>query len=489
MRPILHEIKVMISFRVFTNFHRKVNQVGVEFFIMVRILPFRGLCYNLESVGDLSDVTAPPYDVISPDDQMRLMGRHPANIVRLILNPKSPEDTPVNNVYTRAAGYLHKWQESGILTPEAAPAFYTYTQTWEGVERKGLIGLLKLESFESGKVLPHERTLGGPKQDRLQLMKATLANLSQIFMIYADPERRIETRIYDANPTGWREATDPDQVLHRIKPLTDPSQVQTIQQLFEDQVLLIADGHHRYETALIYQQQVRDLLKAEAGIDPPDGALLSDYVMVFLTNMDDPGLKVFPTHRVLYRWPDSWSRERFETELFQKMETVGVDEDWHYWGQADAPPIPLKWRDEAALQSLPQELRELDVARLDSGVFQGMFGQTADQLKADGILGFCRDEDEVKQLMATGKAVAVFYVKAPPVSLVRQVSEAGHRMPQKSTYFYPKLLSGLALYSYAPFDQTHDQTHDHALSGVVPDALPLAPGLFKEQQEYHARTY
>lgn len=452
---------------------------------MVNVLPFRGFTYSPQAVQDLSAVTAPPYDVINEADQARLLAEHPANVVRLILNPKTPHDTESDNVYTRAAHYFQEWQHQGTLIPEAEPAFYAYTQSWDGIERKGLIGLLRLETFESGQVLPHERTLGGPKQDRLQLMNATMANLSQIFMIYSDPQRRIEEQVFSTlEENAWRPAVDQDGIVHRISAIRTPALVNEIRQLFEEQVLLIADGHHRYETALIFKQEVRQQFKAQHGYEPPEGALLSDYVMVFLTNMDDPGLKVFPTHRVLYRWPEGWSQERFETALFQKSQTVQEGEDWLYWASSNHPPVPMRWTDESALSSLAPELKELDVARLDAGVFNGIFGQTADALKTQGVLGFYRDEEELKAHMDAGRAVATFYVKAPPVPLIRQVSQSGLRMPQKSTYFYPKILSGLVLYAYTPFSAEKG----HALSGVVQDAQPLEPGFFGKQG-YVARVY
>ncbi|MBY0404497.1 MAG: DUF1015 domain-containing protein, partial [Cyanobacteria bacterium] len=269
---------------------------------MVQILPFRGLRYQLDQVESLENVTAPPYDVISSQDQQKLYDKHPANVVRLILNQKSEQDSDTNNVYTRSKAFWEQWLQDGTLALENKPCVYAYSQEWQGIERKGMIGLLQLEPLNVGKVLPHEFTLGGPKKDRLELMKSTLANLSQIFMIYSDPERALETLTepYFQNKSNLIEAIDKDKVKHRLIPIPDPAIHQQVQALFEDKSLLIADGHHRYETALILQQEIRHKCYKDKGIEePPVGSLLCDYLMVFLTNMDDPGLKVYPTHRVL----------------------------------------------------------------------------------------------------------------------------------------------------------------------------------------------
>lgn len=444
----------------------------------LQILPFRGLCYDLEKAqGSLAQLTAPPYDVINPSQQAAFYQQHPANVIRLILNQPTDQDNETQNVYTRAAGFFSTWQKDGILAPTPAPALYAYTQTWEGIERRGLIGLLKLESFESGKVLPHEHTLGGPKVDRLNLMQATLANLSQIFMIYADPDCLLE-RYLDNQPTdaAWLEATDADGVVHRYRPITDPAQLTPLQEMFAGQTLLIADGHHRYETALTFKALARKTLFTDRGLpEPPEGALTSDYVMVFLTNMEDPGLRVFPTHRVLYRWPEGWTKERFEAELMQRMAPApAAPGDWAYWPAGAPAAQPLQLKDRSLLNSLPEPLQGLDVAQLEAVVFQGLFGQSAEALKANGTLGFYRNEPEVEAMLQNGQAVAAFWMQAPPVATVRTISEAGLRMPQKSTYFYPKLLSGLVFHAYAPFPGADG----HSLSGVREDAMALPQQLF-----------
>lgn len=450
---------------------------------MVDILPFRGLRYNLPKLAQegasLDSVATPPYDVINDAQQAAFYAKHPANFVRVDLNKKTVEDTEHNNPYTRAAQCIQQWETEETLIPEAEPAIYAYSQSWqeagETIARKGLIALLKLETFESGKVLPHEYTLKGPKQDRIQLMRSTLCNLSQVFMIYSDPQRTMESLLYSqSNPEDWASATDADGVIHQFKPVTDAAVIEKLQALFKQKALLIADGHHRYETALAYQQEVREQVKQATGQEPPEGSLLSDYAMIFLTNMDDAGLKVYPTHRILYQWPQGWDQARFEAELFKKYERVSADETFCYRQPGTREFIKLGLKPEAT-PALPPLLDTFDAALLEETVFKGIFNSTGEALKQEHLLGFYRNEDEIEALWRDGKTVGGFFLAAPSVKLVHQICESGHRMPQKSTYFYPKILSGLVIYPY----RTFLNSQHHALSDIqsiqsVPAAHKLA---------------
>jgi uncharacterized protein (DUF1015 family) len=418
-------------------------------------------------------VTAPPYDVISEDEQAALYERHPANVIRVILNRSLAQDDEKENVYTRAADFFEQWQTEGLLVPEPEPAFYAYTQRWSGIERKGIIALLQLESLDSGNVLPHEHTLGGPKMDRLNLMRATMANLSQIFMIYDDPALQMESLVFDPatyEEESWLKVADNDKVVHRLKPISESKMVQRLQEIFQNQKLLIADGHHRYETALTFQREAREYLKKTEGAEPPPGSLLTDYVMVFLTNMEDSGLRVYPTHRVLYHWPEGWTQKKFEEALLKIATPVETRATWGYEGSGGGAVWNLKLKDQSCAVELPEILKKLDVAILDSCVFQKILGANGETLKEKGILGFYRDAKKIREMMDNWEAVATFYMEPPSVRLVRDISEAGYRMPQKSTYFYPKLLSGLVFYTYRAFVDSDD----HALIGVIPDVVPFA---------------
>lgn len=445
---------------------------------MVDILPFRGLRYNLDKLdregASLNAVTTPPYDVINDARQEAFYAKHPANFVRVDLNRKTAQDNDENNPYTRAAGFIQQWESDQTLIPEAQPALYAYSQSWtedgQTIERKGMIALLRLEEFESGKVLPHEHTLKGPKQDRIQLMRSTLCSLSQVFMIYSDPQKTLENLLYPSNNTqGWAQATDADGVIHRFQPITDATIIEKLQSLFKNKTLLIADGHHRYETGLAYKREVREQIRQKTGQEPPEGSLLSDYGMIFLTNMDDPGLKVYPTHRILYQWPQGWDQSRFEAELLKKYEVVDADETFSYRKPGTSELIRLRLKPEAQPTNLPALLDTFDAALLEETVFKGIFNTTGEALKQEHLLGFYRNEDEIEALWNEGKAVGGFFLAAPSVKLVHEICEGGNRMPQKSTYFYPKILSGLVLYPY----RTFLDGSGHALSQVT-EATPLA---------------
>ncbi len=444
---------------------------------MVDILPFRGLRYNLEKLAQegasLDSVTTPPYDVINKAQQEVFYDKHPANFVRVDLNRKTAQDNEQDNPYTRAAQFVSQWEAEQTLIPEAQPAIYAYSQSWkegeETIERKGMIALLKLEEFETGKVLPHEHTLKGPKQDRIQLMRSTLCSLSQVFMIYSDPKRTLETLLYgENNQSGWAQATDADSVIHQFKPMTDAAVIRQLQDLFKEKALLIADGHHRYETALSYKREVREQLKQQTGSEPAEGTLMSDYGMIFMTNMDDPGLKVYPTHRILYNWPQGWDQARFEVELLKKYDVVASGETFSYRKPGTNELIKLRLKAAAKPAHLPPLLDTFDAALLEETIFKGIFNTTGEALKHENLLGFYRNEDEIEALWKAGKTVGGFFLAAPSVKLVHEICEGGNRMPQKSTYFYPKIQSGLVIYPY----RTFQDSPNHALSNVV-EAQPL----------------
>jgi len=460
---------------------------------MVQIYPFRGLRYNLQKLSaegaSLDSVTTPPYDVINDVQQEAFYAKHPANFVRVDLNRKTERDNQDNNPYTRAADFIQQWETEQTLIPEPQPAIYAYSQIWnedgETIERKGAIMLLKLEEFESGQVLPHEHTLKGPKQDRIQLMRSTLCNLSQVFMIYSDPQRTLETLLYkQTNNTDWAQATDADGVIHKFKPVTDASVIEKLQTLFSNKALLIADGHHRYETALSYKREVREQVKEQTGQEPPEGSLLSDYGMIFVTNMDDPGLKVYPTHRILYQWPQGWDQARFEAELFKKYDVVSEDETFSYRRPGTSELMKLRLKTEAKPNNLPELLDTFDAALLEETIFKGIFNTTGEALKQDHLLGFYRNEDEIEALWNEGKTVGGFFLAAPSVKLVHQICEGGNRMPQKSTYFYPKILSGLVIFPYRPFSESQQ----HALSNVA-QANALQPDFKAPQFAFSQRPY
>lgn len=410
---------------------------------MVHVKPFIGLRYNPAKLASYKQVTAPPYDVISPDEQQRLHDLSPYNVVRLILGLKQPDDNDTNNVYTRAHYALQSWIETGILKPDDSPAFYAYSQSWDTLERRGFIAALALEQYENGSILPHEYTLGGPKADRLALMKATGSVLSPIFCLYNDPDKTMEQALFEDPPAHAIEVTDKDNVLHRFWPVTEPVAVKALQRLLADKAVLIADGHHRYETALAYQAYRREL---DGQQDAPQGSLPWDYTMAFFTNMADEGLKVYPTHRVFTSMPEGWTQGKLVQELNRFFQPCDEHSALFWLESKDIPRMPYRLKSGVDVSALPAVLEDLDVALLDHFVFQNILKHSANDLKQAGHLHFIREDREVQGLVR--QKALVFWVEAPSVQKIREVCEAGFRMPQKSTYFYPKLLSGLVMYAY-----------------------------------------
>ncbi len=429
---------------------------------MVRIYPFQGLRYDSQHVSELQPVVSPPYDVISPGLQEDLHQRSPYNIVRLILGKKQAEDNDQSNVYTRAHQVLEEWRAQGIMTEESQPALYAYTQQWEGIERRGFIALLQVEPYETGDVLPHEYTLGGPKADRLALTQATGSILSPIFCLYHDPQKQVEAMVFEHPPATVLMAEDDDGVVHRFWPITDRTTIQAIQQALAAKPALIADGHHRYETAVAYRDWRREQDNQQ---NAPKGSLPWDYTMSFFTNMADEGLRIYPTHRVLTDLPDGWTFESFQQALSEYFEPAS-EEHALFWIQVGAAGRQQAYRLKpgANVDAIPAVLQSLDVALLDQFAFQTILKQSANNLKQQGLLQFVRDEAEVQQLLSQG--AMVFRVHAPDVEQVRIICESGYRMPQKSTYFYPKLLDGLVLYYYGTKRQTPNQSQEQLQSTV-----------------------
>ncbi|MCA9799808.1 MAG: DUF1015 domain-containing protein [Cyanobacteria bacterium HKST-UBA04] len=419
---------------------------------MVHVQPFQGLRYNPAQLSSLADVVAPPYDVISPEQQQALYDKSPYNVVRLILGQTTDEDSDTNSVYTRARDFLEAWRSSGVLAQDETPAFYGYNQSWpdggKTVTRTGFIGRLQVEPFETGQVLPHEWTLGGPKADRLALMKTTGAILSPIFCLYDDPAKQID---YTPGPNAVN-LTDAEGTKHTFWPITDPGQVALIQQVLESQSVLIADGHHRYETALAHSQWRREqdgTTETAAGSNP------YDYTLSFFTNMADEGLRVYPTHRVFKSHPDGWHAGKLVNAFHKHFEPEDDPDQVLLWLQTPRQPKQgFRLKDHAAIDGVHEVLRQLDVAYLDQLLFVEELGQSANDLKAAGHLAFIRDEAEVHRLLISNPDTVVFWVHAPDVQAVKDIcsksKDTGIRMPQKSTYFYPKLLSGLVFSYFGP---------------------------------------
>ncbi len=423
---------------------------------MAVIKPFRPLRYDPAVVGDLAQVVAPPYDVISNAYRDQLYQRSPYNAVRLILNPAS-------DPYAAAARELAAWRRSGALVCDAAPAVCFYVENFrlpDGSvrERAGIMAAVRLETFSSRRIRPHERTFARAKEDRMHLLRACGTNLSPIFGLYAghphalDPVRRIA-----AERRPDIDLRDDASERHRVWFVTEPTAIDAVAGALADAELVIADGHHRYETALAYRDERR-----AAGQQDPNAP--HDSILMYLTSINDPGLVILPTHRVLQELSagapvDLAGRLRpwFRLQMFPRsaqaefMTAVRVGHGRFGLVLRDHEDLILaSIEDEAGvaqrLASLAPAVRALDVAMLDTVVLRGLVGIDCSAEAQAGRLTYTHDDGSAFQAVAAG-AAAAFLINPPNISEVIAVCEAGETMPEKSTYFFPKLLSGLVFRS------------------------------------------
>ncbi len=431
---------------------------------MAEVHPFRGWRYDISQVGSLSDVTAPPYDVINAEQQKVLYELHPCNVIRLILNRDEPGDAP-DGKYARAAGFLQRWQADGILMQEREPALYVYHQEfdWEGRKyvRKGFLGRIRLEEFGKGKVFPHEQTMSGPKADRLLLTKACRTNLSPIFGLYPDDAGAVQAPLEAAiRGVPALQSTDHLGVVHRMWPVTDAAVAGSVQQLMGALPIFIADGHHRYETALNYRNGLKEQGKL-AGDNAP-----ANFVLMMFIGMSDPGLVIMPTHRLISGLPDLTSEklqsllakhfelrpmgkgpdaaraawEEIEADGSQSLFGFGTaaDGEWLLAGCTD--PLPMQML--AADQS--DDWRSLGVSLLHKLVM--------DHLVKDAYPGatptfqYVHLLDEVTASMDAKSCSLAALVPPARINHVESIASQFEKMPPKSTYFYPKLLSGLVFH-------------------------------------------
>ena len=434
---------------------------------MAEAQPFRGLRYCPGAAANLADLLSPPYDVISPEAQRFLLQRHPANIVRLELSPERPDDTPQDNRYTRAAATLSRWLTEGIVAVDAEPSFYVYDQEFfrggRLLLRRALLARVRLEPWEKGVVRPHEHTMSAPKEDRLQLLRHCRTTLSPVFALYRDPDGRVRaaiSRVDGAAPLA--QALEPGGERHTLYGLSDDASVGAIRDLLSDRTLYVADGHHRYETALAYREERR--AAGWTGEEPENFAFMA------LTAAEDDGLVVLPIHRVvrLSAIPEDLAA-RFEgpfavedlgpvhaggplrKALDRLSEAGGKGPAYVAVGPGPSRLRLLRPRDPAALAAslppgTPPAWRSLDVAILQHAVLDGLLGIGAARLDRGDALEYTEDGADALEAVASGRAPLAFLVNATPVEQILAVADTGERMPQKSTFFYPKLATGLVMY-------------------------------------------
>ncbi len=429
------------------------------------IRPFRGLRFDETVAGSLGSLVCPPYDVISPLDQINLYGRSPNNVVRLELGLEFPEDDADNNRYTRAAGTLQRWLSAGVLKPDQEPALYVYEQRFSmggsDLVRRGLLARLRLAPWEAGVVLPHEETMAKPKEDRLKLMHATACNLSPLFLLFDDPSGEAAALIAEAAGDPPTAEADTENIQsHRLWAVRGARMDRILGALREPQ-LYVADGHHRYETALAYRDEMAG---ADASLSP-DAAY--NFALVLLVDSRDPGLVVLPTHRLIHGISAERMRilERTLAGLFH-AEVVSTTVDGDAASRAEeitgrmrelAPSGPvlglyggstnaavLRPRDEV-MTGLPGSRPVLDVDLLQDLVLGPALGIGPEELKAGSAVGYTREAAEAIDAVDRGRAQAAFLLNPTRVEQVLETARAGGRMPQKSTYFYPKPETGLVI--------------------------------------------
>lgn len=407
---------------------------------MANVQPFRPYRYTAKA-GDPANLLTQPYDKINPAMQSKYLAASPYNLVRIILGERLPSDNDTNNVYTRATAYLDEWIKQGILAQDPEPAFYAYAQeftvpdTHERATRTGFIGIGKVEEYAAGIVFRHEQTLSGPKKDRLELLRHTHAHFGQIFMLYDGPDARIDQAIGKATAGApLLDITDDYGVRNKLWAVSDPAEVAQIQAGMADKKLLIADGHHRYETALAYSKE-----------NPA-----AQHVMMTFVDMTSPGLRILATHRVLRNLPD------FDEALLLRRAIDLWKVDLH--DSPDAVRVALQHPDPKHVRfgmitatgshvlSRPRKKDELDVPVLHQEVLTGLLKITDEAVSNESYITYVRGTDAATAEVREKGAQVAFLLEPTPIEEMARVAFGGGVMPQKSTDFFPKLLTGVTIY-------------------------------------------
>jgi len=430
---------------------------------MAKIAPFRGIRYNPRRFEKLDLTVSLPYDRIKGDLQEKYYQLDEHNIARIIKGKAFPGDTETDNQYTRARKFYEEWLKEGILIRDPKPAIYGYSQEFrlpsgELATRKALIAALQLTDYREGVVLPHERTLSGPKIDRLNLLRAIAVNFGLIFMVYpGDKIGGILAPHFVKRPHLDLYAVGETEVRHRLWVIDDQGTIAALQaQMEPKRNLIIADGHHRYETALAYRDEMRQKTSAW----DPDMAF--NYRMVGLVSMDDPGLTILPTHRLMHSIPH-WKTAEFlakaeeffevsllegKDELFSKMAQAAKE---HLFGLFDGQGYHLlRLKDEGVMDhfveaSRAREWKTLDVTILHELLIERVLGIDKEKVKRQENINYLREAEEGIEAVKGGPAQFLFFLNPTKISQVRACSGVGEKMPQKSTDFYPKMISGLVM--------------------------------------------
>ena len=441
---------------------------------MAIIAPFKPIIYNRERIKDLSSVVTPPYDVISEEEQDEYYRRNPYNIIRLILGKKKKGDTDWDNCYTRASDYFNRWLSENVLIKVNKPLmlFTALDYKIKGAEktRWGLICLVRIEEEDSGVILPHERTFSAHKDDRLKLMRACRAQFSQIFGLYEDHDNVVMNRIMEVekNVPIWN-FTFSDGTRHRIWEIDDPEVFRDVASFMKEKRIFIADGHHRYETARNY----RNMMRVRHGMKPSNKSF--EFVMMYLTNMYDEGLSILPSHRLIKECPN-FDKEIFFKNINQWFDLMPLNVDcasgnassqieailrkegeqtssFVFLLNGDSNLYLLKLRDglrDEMGDDLHPSLKKLDVLVLSRFIFQKTLGFTKSDLDNEEIFHYQSDMGKAIQLTLKGHYHMAFLINPTKIEHVIEVASNRLIMPRKSTFFYPKILTGFALFRIDP---------------------------------------
>jgi uncharacterized protein (DUF1015 family) len=419
---------------------------------MADVQPLRALRYDLNVVGSLQSVIAPPYDVIDPDQRAALAARSSHNVVNIDL----PQPPLGGDAYEEAARLLDLWKRQGAVTRDTTPALWALQQDYTGPDgrqltRRGIFARVRVEQYGPDKIRPHERTHPGPKEDRLRLTRATQTNLSPIFSLYDDPANATWAALAPHLTTDpWDIATDADGTLNKLWRINDGAAIARVKMTLGDAELLIADGHHRYETARVYAEEI-------------GGEGEHRYVLMCLVALQDPGLTIFPTHRLLNNLKESAIQQKLGAYLREHFDITPIEtSELRPPDDPDGPPTPLTMgyldsfhqqpyrlvlKDQAladvALADYPEPYRHLDTAVLEALIFKGVLGMTEDDISHLNGLGYSRTNDEALQLVQSKAYDCAFFLRGSPVKQVQEIAAAGVNMPPKSTFFYPKVPTGL----------------------------------------------
>src|SRR6266536_733578 len=431
---------------------------------MAHIEPFRALRYDPARVA-LPSVVTQPYDKITPEMQDRYYASSPYNLVRIILGKQQTGDHPGENTYTRAAEFFRDWRRQGIFLQDTQPSVYVYSQRFaipggnREAERRGFIALGRLEDYSARVVFRHEQTLAKPKADRLDLLRATRAHFGQIFMLYSDPSAEIESALA-TSPSPAAEMRDEYGVLHQVWRIFDRAVIELVRDRMREKKLIIADGHHRYETALTYRNERR----AQAGAALAQNAPYA-FALMTVVNMDSPGLVILPTHRVVHGVPD-FSMDPFRagaSEYFSVEEAdgnVSASRATAMLREASHTGTSLlaASRDRVFLLSRPKapasafgglsfRQQSLDVVQLHNCLLEGVLRISEQAVRDQQNVTYVRDMAEALSLVRGGKGDLALLMNPARMQQVRDIAFSGEVLPQKSTDFYPKLLSGLTIYA------------------------------------------